>query len=416
MLLQLTLSPKETNHARFHDLILSAAKSWSRVEVHADGHRVPVQWFPEVESRWALVTLYSRGDPVKVTESSVEAEVSARYSAEGVVDPSSRLRVSVTDDGVTVFTDHLSTVPSFVAAGEVLGLVMWPGALEARSVLRSPPRSVLRLRPDSVSSVTEGLPEPGETATGTAQGLLEAIEDSVVRNVGDRCAVGLSGGLDSGLILKLVAERKRGAVAVTVGVRGSEDLERARRVAEKLGVDHVAHELSEEEVVAAAAYVRRAMGLKSPMCVSLGVINHVCASLAKSLGRTQLVVGQGADELFGGYAKYVGALEEGGYQALDSAMRSDLRELWRQGIVRDYVSAALGGVTLTAPYLDPRVVELARAAPAELKVRGSERKVLLRGAARLASVPEEVWRAEKRAAQYSTGVEKVVRRWLRRTV
>ncbi|MCS6788421.1 MAG: asparagine synthase C-terminal domain-containing protein, partial [Aigarchaeota archaeon] len=96
--------------------------------------------------------------------------------------------------------------------------------------------------------------------------------------------------------------------------------------------------------------------------------------------------------------------------------RSDLRELWRQGIVRDYVSAALGGVTLTAPYLDPRVVELARAAPAELKVRGSERKVLLRGAARLASVPEEVWRAEKRAAQYSTGVEKVVRRWLRRTV
>ncbi|MEN3048389.1 MAG: asparagine synthase-related protein [Candidatus Caldarchaeales archaeon] len=264
--------------------------------------------------------------------------------------------------------------------------------------------------------MTKGSLGAGESGSATAEGLLEAVEDSVARNVGDRCAVGLSGGLDSGLLLKLISERKRGAVAVTVGVRGSEDLERARRVAARLGVDHVAHELSEEEVVAAAAYVRRVMGLESPMDVSLGAIGHLCASLARSLGRTQLVVGQGADELFGGYAKYVVALAEGGYRALEGAMRSDLRELWARGIVRDYVSAALGGVTLTAPYLDPKVVGLATAAPPELKVRGTERKVLLREAARLASVPEEVRRAEKRAAQYSTGVEKVVRRWLRSTV
>ncbi|MEN3048390.1 MAG: hypothetical protein ABDH63_06385 [Candidatus Caldarchaeales archaeon] len=131
MLLQLTVSPREVYHAGYHDLVLSAASSWSRVEVYADGQRIPVQWFPEVESRWALVALYSRGEPVRATGSGVEAEVSASYSAEGVEDPSSWLRVSVTGEGVTVVTDHLSTIPSFVAAGEVVGLAMWARAFGA---------------------------------------------------------------------------------------------------------------------------------------------------------------------------------------------------------------------------------------------------------------------------------------------
>lgn len=386
------------------------------MEVYADGRHVPVQLFPELKSRWALVVLHTVGEPVRLSGTSAEFEVSARLAEEGVRDPSSWLKGSIEEGRIRVVTDHLSTIPSFIAFGEVIGVAQWPRAIGPASVVRSPPCSILELKADGFSSLSSTCEEGSEGRPITTEELLKALEGSVSRNVGSRCAVCLSGGLDSGLLLKLVSEQVRSVVAITVGVSGSTDFQRARRAARSFGVDHVIHELTEDEVARTATYLRRVMGLERPMDLSLAVVQYTCASLARSLGLCQLVVGQGADELFGGYAKYVRALEEGGERKLEALMRSDLRELWTHGLVRDYVSAALGGATLTVPYLAPEVVSIARALPAHLKVKGSDRKVALREVARVASLPEEVWAAEKRAAQYSTGVEKVIRRWLRRTL
>ncbi|MDW8041510.1 MAG: asparagine synthase C-terminal domain-containing protein [Nitrososphaerota archaeon] len=416
MLLQLTLSSREDFHAKYHDLILSAASSWKRVEAFLDGRRVPVQQVAELEARWAMVVLYSRGEPVELSGSGAEVEVSARFASEGVIDPSSWLRIAVSGDRFKVTTDHFSSIPSFVASGEVVGLVQWPKAFRSQTAVRLPPHAMVEVAEGAFSSVVGLDQRASGEVEATPEGLLRALESSVMRNAGSRCAVSLSGGLDSSLLLKLATESSRRVIALTVGVRGSDDLVRAKRVASVLGVDHVAHELNDEEVVQAASYVKRVMGLERPMDISLAAILHLCASLARSHGFSQLLVGQGADELFGGYAKYPEALKRGGVSALRAAMSRDLEELRSNGLVRDYVSAALGGATLTLPYLSPEVLSVAQNLPIHRKVSGHERKVVLREVARIASVPEEAWRADKKAAQYSTGVEKVVRRWLRRTL
>jgi len=125
-----------------------------------------------------------------------------------------------------------------------------------------------------------------------------------------------------------------------------------------------------------------------------------------------LLTGQGADELFAGYKRYEQAFDDGG---LDHELKKDLLALPGQ-LARDAAVAQLNSVELRMPMLCPDVVNLARKINVRLKIRrgdGYIRKYILRRASE-EQLPAEIAQAPKKAAQYGTGIQNVLRKMARR--
>ncbi|KAB0797954.1 hypothetical protein PPYR_08947 [Photinus pyralis] len=121
-----------------------------------------------------------------------------------------------------------------------------------------------------------------------------------------------------------------------------------------------------------------------------------CALWFASRGQTEsyvspcrvLLVGMGADELFGGYTKHRAALKRGGWQALHEALEIDWQNISFRNLARDDRVVSDHGRQLRTPYLDEEVVEFVRSlncwertCPSDNLQQGVGEKVLLRSLA-----------------------------------
>lgn len=62
--------------------------------------------------------------------------------------------------------------------------------------------------------------------------------------------------------------------------------------------------------------------------------------------------GLGADEVFGGYARYKTAFERGGEKEMEAEMSMDLDRLWHRNMSRDDRVISINGKEARFPYLD----------------------------------------------------------------
>ena len=237
--------------------------------------------------------------------------------------------------------------------------------------------------------------------------LAEAVDQAVrLRTAGmKRVAVAFSGGLDSSVVA-LCAGRRTKVLAVTVASKGSVDSRGASQMAELLGAEHVLEEVDQRAVRGEL----RMLDLPfepSPMDRSLWCVYSMAARVAAEGGADVILLGQLADELFGGYRKYQVALAREGPGAAASMMREGVLESASRGFVRDE-AACCRWLEPRFPFADGRVLRLAKSFPMEFKVSADERKAVLREAARQLGVPEAICAAPKKAAQYSSGVQKLV--------
>jgi len=218
-------------------------------------------------------------------------------------------------------------------------------------------------------------------------------------------AVAFSGGLDSSVVAWSAAERTD-VVACTAFAKDSGDEARAKEAAEAIGVPLVTSELTEERVRALLAAIDLPFA-PTLMDRSLWCLYRVVSGSAQRAGARVLLLGQLADELFGGYAKYAEALKLRGEVAAGSMMGADVLEYGSRGKVRD-VRACGELVEPRFPFEVKDLMELASSLPVSFKIRDGERKAVLRRAAMILGVPERVANAPKKAAQYSSGVQKLV--------
>jgi len=172
-------------------------------------------------------------------------------------------------------------------------------------------------------------------------------------------------------------------------------------------------EITHDDLVRGVRAVARATGRRNPMDVAIAVPLYLAAEAAAADGAEQLAVGQGADELFGGYSKVVDPAEDDRVDAdtVRGARTETVRTLPGQ-LERDVLALRAAGVEPVAPLLDDRVVRAALALPGELLAVGGERKVALRRAAS-GRVPESVRTADKKAVQYGTYVSRELDRLAR---
>jgi len=129
--------------------------------------------------------------------------------------------------------------------------------------------------------------------------------------------------------------------------------------------------------------------------------------LASQEGFKKIFLGQGADELFGGYKKFVNILVEKGSNACFKALFQSVAKAYEVNYERDEKVAAYNMIELRLPYTDWNLIEYAIKLPVETKIKNEkERKIILRKAANILGLPKNLIKAEKKAIQYETGVHK----------
>ncbi len=236
------------------------------------------------------------------------------------------------------------------------------------------------------------------STTDMLMGALDgAVEGTMVK--GD-VGILFSGGLDSGVLAALA--RRHGVPRLyTVGIEGSYDLRTGREAAEELGLPWTGYVLTAEEVVSAARELLRICPLRDPVVLSFQLPLSIVASRCP---QDVLMSGQGADELFGGYSRYLGMTPE----ELEMSTHDDLAKLLEEVRPLDLRIVAHFSKTIDHPYLEPAVRRVAGMIPATEKVQGGRRKVPLREvAAQLGSA--SLAAREKKAAQYGSGFMKVLK-------
>ena len=224
----------------------------------------------------------------------------------------------------------------------------------------------------------------------------DAIEIAV-RLRGDEGVVAMSGGVDSALVARLASRE-----CVVVGIDGSHDLLHAKQVADMLDLSLERVLIDPGSIEDRLRQVLLVIPKIDPVNASIATTLDYVADWAGQRGHRRILAGQGADELFGGYSRYLQT------ETLAQDLEKDFLGLSKQ-LARDQAVAALHGTYFSLPYMDVRVVAAAKIIPAGEKVcQGVHKKPLREVAERY--MPSAIAQYEKKAMQYGSGVMKEIQR------
>jgi asparagine synthase (glutamine-hydrolysing) len=156
---------------------------------------------------------------------------------------------------------------------------------------------------------------------------LEALlQDAVRRNMISDVPVGafLSGGVDSSLVTALMGRDTRQLRTYSVGFgHGPDELPDALRVARVLGTEHTALMVTPTDARDALTELVRIYD--EPFADAAALPTYLLAKRARQ-DVTVVLTGEGGDELFGGYRRYVAEQAYKGYRLIPGRLRSVVAE------------------------------------------------------------------------------------------
>ena len=238
--------------------------------------------------------------------------------------------------------------------------------------------------------------------------LTEVSEDIVRKTRGG--AVAFSGGIDSTLTAHYLKEAGGDLDLICVGVGYQREYRDARRSAEALSLDVNIHPFTKDELENNLDEIILSVEDPNPMKIGVAAPLYFAAQQAVEDGHTTIFSGNGSDELFGGYHKYMKQwLTEG--EKVRDIMYRDVVNSWRDNYDRDAKVCKDLGARLVLPYADTRIIMFGLGVPTKYKLPPDieePRKTILRRLAKNLGFPAEVSDRPKKAAQYSTGVHKAL--------
>ena len=223
-----------------------------------------------------------------------------------------------------------------------------------------------------------------------------------------------SGGLDSSYLALLLGEIAENIplkiTLYAVGAEGSKDIESAIYASKFLNLDLKICEVTEEMVRESLPEVVKAIGDDNLMKVGVGMTTYLATKMVAEDGIKVAISGQGADELFGVYKRY---LESFVNDTLNYDIRMDISNMYHVNLERDDACSMLNSVELRLPFLDKNLVELVLNIPDNKKIvsmHDDMRKSILRKLAFEEGLDYEIAYRPKKAAQYGTGIDKILRK------
>ncbi len=223
----------------------------------------------------------------------------------------------------------------------------------------------------------------------------ETIEAAVKKRLLSDVPLGafLSGGLDSSIIAAVAKRCMPELHTFSVGIEGSRDIEAARRVADHIGSIHHEYIYSTAEVVENLPEIIYHLESFDQDLVRSAIPTWFCARMAADEVKV-ILTGEGADELFAGYAYHKGITD---HDTLHSELRRSVTRLHNINLQRVDRMTMRHAIEARVPFLDTDVIAMAQTVPSELKLKTGDNgqrieKWILRKAFEDLLPPEIVWR------------------------
>ena len=229
-----------------------------------------------------------------------------------------------------------------------------------------------------------------------------------VQNVG----IAFSGGLDSSLVARLAQESGATVHLISVSVAGWPGSSHATEAAKALSLPITVQEYTISDVEDALPKVLWLIEEPDVMKASVAIPLFWTAQLASKLSCTVLLAGQGADEMFGGYRRYLTIYEKNGVEGVAESLFHDTVTSHEMNFQRDEPLCAYHDIELRLPFIDTKLVRFALSLPVDLKIESADdplRKRILRQLAQDLGIPAFIAERPKKAIQFETGVDKTLR-------
>ncbi len=218
--------------------------------------------------------------------------------------------------------------------------------------------------------------EPGPDAASIAGELRRVLEQAVAKWMVADVEVGsfLSGGLDSSIIAAIAARTLAAAGkpplrTFAVGTAGSPDLVAARAVAAHIGSDHAEHAFTARDIADNLPHVIYHLESADIDLVRSAIPTLFAARLARRRVKAVLT-GEGADELFAGYAYHHAYVDDP--RALADELTRALGTMHNINLQRVDRIAMAESLEARTPFLDRELIAFAQSIPAALKLRRTD--------------------------------------------
>lgn len=253
------------------------------------------------------------------------------------------------------------------------------------------------------------------TMQEAAETLQRLLEQSVRRRVSiaEKVAVAFSGGLDSSVMAFLAKKFEADVQLIHVSLENQLGIEEAKEVADALDLPLKVYLYKDEDIERVVSKVVILIEDADPVKASIGVPFYWTAKRTVESGFKVLLAGQCADELFGGYQRYVKEYMLHGREKVMRTMFDDLIRINESNLERDMKICRFHNIELRLPYCSYQIAKFALSLPIELKIeRHSDtlRKLVLRKVAEKMGLPASVTEKPKKALQYSTGVNNALKK------
>ncbi len=255
-----------------------------------------------------------------------------------------------------------------------------------------------------------------DEAAKTVQTLLEQAVKTRLAGL-NKVAIAFSGGLDSSIIAYMASKLGVKVELIHVSLENQPETEAAWEASDKLGLPMQVHLFKESDVETTLPQVVDLIEEADPVKASIGVPFYWTAQKTVEEGYNVLLAGQGADELFGGYQRYVNECCAEGSEKARQTMFNDVLRIHESNLERDEKICINFDVELRLPFAAFDLVEYALGLPVDLKFESkvdSLRKLVLRRVALNLGLSASIVDKPKKAVQYSTGINDAVKRIAKR--
>ena len=226
-------------------------------------------------------------------------------------------------------------------------------------------------------------------------------------------AVAFSGGLDSSIIASLAKKFGVEVHLISVSLKNQPEIEHVKKAAEVLNLPLHIHLYSEKAVEEVLPQVLWLIEETNPVKTSIGIPVFWTVKEASRMGFRVMLAGQGADELFGGYKRYLNDYLRYGEEIVQKTIFNDIAGMYENNFERDSKICNFHNVELRLPFATYQLAKLAASLPLQLKIESPNdmlRKTVLRKVAEDIGLPRFIVKKPKRAIQYATGVNRVIKK------